>query len=113
MSAGAQLSVTDKRRASRHPVDHKVIAEHRQLGDLNLHIINVSAQGFMVRNGIDLERGERVIVRLPVIGMIEAHLIWSHGGRAGFQFERIIRVGEFFEMVELLQPNPRLRLRPR
>ncbi|CDO34875.1 MULTISPECIES: pilus assembly protein PilZ [Novosphingobium] len=111
MSAGAQLSVTDKRRAARHPVDHSVIGEHRQLGDVHLHIVNVSAQGFMADGELELERGERVVIRLPVIGRIEAHLIWSHEGRAGFQFERIIRVDEFLKLVDAIQPNPRLRPR--
>ncbi|KHK91307.1 PilZ domain-containing protein [Novosphingobium malaysiense] len=111
MSAGAQLSVTDKRRAARHPVDYSVIAEHRQLGDLQLQIVNISAQGFMVTGHLDLDRGERVVMRLPVIGRIEAHLIWSHEGRAGFQFERIIRVDDFLKLVDTLQPNPRLRPR--
>jgi hypothetical protein len=111
MSAGAQLSVTDKRRAARHPVDYSVIAEHRQLGDLNLHIINISAQGFMVDSELNLERGERLTMRLPVVGRIEAHLIWAHEGRAGFQFERIIRVDDFLKLVDTVQPNPRLRPR--
>ncbi|MCJ2177458.1 PilZ domain-containing protein [Novosphingobium album (ex Hu et al. 2023)] len=111
MSAGAQLSVTDKRRAARHPVDYSVMAEHRQQGDVNLHIINVSAQGFMVHGDLGLERGERVVMRLPVVGRIEAHLIWAHEGRAGFQFERIIRVDDFLKLVDTLQPNPRLRPR--
>lgn len=111
MSAGAQLTVTDKRRAARHPVDYAVIAEHRQLGDLNLHIVNVSAQGFMVQGEPRLDRGERVVMRLPVIGRIEAHMIWAHEGRAGFQFERIIRVDDFLKLVDTLQPNPRLRPR--
>lgn len=111
MTAGAQLSVTDKRRAARHPVDYTVIAEHRQLGDIHLHIVNVSAQGFMVRGEPELERGERLVLRLPVLGRIEAHLIWSHEGRAGFQFERIIRINDFLKLVDTLQPNPRLRPR--
>lgn len=111
MSAGAQLTVTDKRRAARHPVDYTVIAEHRQLGDLHLHIINLSAQGFMAQGDLGLERGERLVMRLPVIGRIEAHLIWSHEGRAGFQFERIIRIDDFLKLVDTLQPNPRLRPR--
>jgi hypothetical protein len=111
MSAGAQLTVTDKRRAARHPVDYTVIAEHRQLGDLELHIVNVSAQGFMVNGDVALERGERLVMRLPVIGRIEAHMIWAHEGRAGFQFERIIRVDDFLNLVDTLQPNPRLRPR--
>jgi len=111
MSAGAQLTVTDKRRATRHPVDYTVIAEHRQLGDLDLHIINLSAQGFMIDSEVAIERGERLVMRLPVIGRIEAHLIWIHEGRAGFQFERIIRVDDFLKLVDTMQPNPRLRPR--
>ncbi|WP_189620243.1 PilZ domain-containing protein [Novosphingobium colocasiae] len=111
MGGGAQLTVTDKRRAARHPVDHHVIAEHRNLGDLPLHIINVSAQGFMAQGGLALERGERIVMRLPVVGRIEAHLIWLHEERAGFQFERIIRIDDFLKLVDQLQPNPRLRPR--
>ncbi len=109
MGAGAQLSVTDLRRAARHPVDYKVIGEHRRLGDVHLHVVNVSAHGFMVEGELDLTRGERVIIRLPELGRIEAHLIWVAEGRAGFQFERIVRLEDFMKMIDALQPNPRLR----
>lgn len=109
MGAGAQLTVTDLRRAARHPVDHKVIGEHRRLGDVHLHIINLSAHGFMAEGESPLSRGERVTIRLPEVGRIEAHLIWASEGRAGYQFERIIRLEDFMRMVEALQPNPRLR----
>ena len=112
MGNGAQLTVTDMRRAARHPVDHKVIGEHRRLGDVHLHIVNVSAHGFMADGDVPLSRGERVTIRMPEVGRIEAHLIWSSEGRAGFQFERIIRLEDFMRMIEALQPNPRLR-RPR
>jgi len=111
MTAGAQLTVTDMRRAARHPAEHKVIAEHRRLGDVHLNIVNVSAQGFMAQGVVGLERGDRVVMRLPVVGRIEAHLIWSHEGRAGFQFERIIRLDDFTKLVDAVQPNPRLRAR--
>ncbi len=109
MSAGAQLSVTDLRRAARHPVDHKVMGEHRRLGDVPLHIVNLSAHGFMTRGNTELQRGERVVIRLPEIGRIEAHLIWIAEGRCGFQFERIIRIDDFMRMIDTMQPNPRLR----
>ena len=111
MSAGAQLTVTDMRRAVRHPVDHKVIGEHRELGDVHLHVINLSAHGFMAKGGHGLGRGERVTIRLPVVGRIEAHLIWAHDERSGFQFERIIRADDFLKLVDAIQPNPRLRPR--
>ena len=106
---GAQLTVTDMRRAARHPVDHKVIGEHRRLGDVHIHIVNISAHGFMIEGESELSRGERLTIRLPEVGRIEAHLIWASEGRAGFQFERIIRLEDFMRMIEAIQPNPRLR----
>jgi hypothetical protein len=109
VSAGANLSVTDLRRAARHPVDHPVIAEHFTQGDLHLHICNISAHGFMVDNTGSLGRGDRVIIRFPVIGRIEAYVIWSRDDRTGFQFERIIRLDDFMQMIDTLQPNPKLR----
>lgn len=111
MNAGAQLSVTDLRRAARHPVDHPVIGEHRQLGDVHLHIINLSAHGFMAKGDCGLARGERITIRLPVVGRIEAHMIWQTEDRSGFQFERIIRLDDFVALIDSLQPNPRLRRR--
>lgn len=112
MAVGAQLSVTDLRRAARHPVDFPVIAEHHDRGDVRMHISNLSAHGFMIDNSEGLERGDRVIVRLPVVGRIEAYVIWTREERAGFQFERIIRLDDFVSIIDTLQPNPRLR-RPR
>lgn len=109
MGAGAQLSVTDMRRAMRHPVDQPVIGEHRQLGDVHLHIANISAHGFMATGKHPLNRGERIVIRLPVIGRIEAHLIWVSDDRSGFQFERIIRLEDFTQLIDAIQPNPRLR----
>lgn len=111
MTAGAQLSITDMRRAARHPVDYPVIGEHRQMGDVHLRIVNISPQGFMAREIVSLGRGERIVIRLPVIGRIEAHLIWSTEDRAGFQFERVLRLDDFLQTIEALQPNPRLRTR--
>lgn len=109
MGFGAQLSVTDMRRAMRHPVDHMVIGEHRVLGDVRLRIVNLSAHGYMAKCDQELGRGERIIIRLPIIGRIESHLIWAHESRAGFQFERIIRTGDFMKIIDTMQPNPRLR----
>ncbi|TIX50099.1 PilZ domain-containing protein [Alteraurantiacibacter aquimixticola] len=111
MGNGAQLSVTDMRRSTRHPVDYPVIAEHRVSGDLKLHICNISAHGFMGDESPAVARGDRLIIRLPVVGRIEAYCIWTTEDRAGFQFERIIRVDDFMSMIRELQPNPALRRR--
>jgi len=105
MSRGARLAVVEKRHAARHAVDHATIAEHRHLGDIKTHIVNISANGFMTEGEMPLAKGERVVVRLPVIGRIEAHLIWALGGRCGFQLERVIRLSEFNDMIDALGSN--------
>ncbi|KLI64106.1 PilZ domain-containing protein [Aurantiacibacter marinus] len=109
MSAGAQLSVTDMRRASRHPVDYMVIAEHLMHGDVKLHVSNISAHGFMIDEAENISRGDRLIIRLPAVGRIEAYCIWLTEERAGFQFERILRLDDFQLMISEMQPNPALR----
>jgi len=109
MAAGAQLSVTDMRRASRHPVDYKVIAEHLLHGDVELHVANISAHGFMIDEANNVGRGDRLIIRLPAVGRIEAYCIWLTEDRAGFQFERILRLDDFQAMISEMQPNPALR----
>jgi hypothetical protein len=109
VAGGANLSVTDLRRAARHPVDFPAIVEHFVHGDLHLHICNLSAHGFMVDDAKQLQRGDRIIIRLPVVGRIEAYVIWTRDNRAGFQFERIIRLDDFVSIIDQLQPNPRLR----
>jgi hypothetical protein len=101
--------VTDLRRAARHPVAFPAIVEHFVHGDLSLHVCNLSAHGFMIDNAERLARGDRVIIRLPVVGRIEAYVIWTRDNRAGFQFERIIRLDDFVAVIDQLQPNPRLR----
>lgn len=109
MRGGAQLSVTELRRAARHPVDFPVIGEHRQHGDLKLRVVNISAHGFMTEGETILGRGERVTIRLPAIGRIEAFMIWTNNDRAGFQFERVLRLDDFLKMINSLQPSVRLR----
>ncbi len=111
MNAGARLSVTDLRRSTRHPVDVPLIANHRGRGDMAIHVANLSRHGFMIDDAGTLSRGDRLVIRLPLVGQIEAYCMWLKDERAGFQFERIIREDEFDDLIRRLQPNPALRRR--
>jgi len=84
----------DLRRATRFPVDFETICEIQPDREIPVHIANISAIGMM------LEKGDRITVRLPVTGRIEAYLVWSHQGRHGFQFERVIREPDFVAMLD-------------
>lgn len=104
MSAG-ETPNSRRHAGSRHAVDHRAPARHRQLGEFVLHVVNLSAHGFMVAGELTLGRGERVTVRLPGLGQIEAHVSWNSGGRAGFQFERLLRPEQVPLITARMQPD--------
>jgi hypothetical protein len=95
----------DLRRAARHRANLPVIMEMLAGDEQQVRIVNVSAHGFMVEGELGLARGDRVVVRLPVIGRIEAHMVWSANGKAGFQLERVIRLPDFMKMLEHVNPR--------
>jgi hypothetical protein len=63
----------------------------------------MSAHGFTAAGDVALDKGDRLIVPLPAVGRIEAFLTWRSRGRAGFQFERLLRPREFARAIESLQ----------
>jgi hypothetical protein len=107
MAQALQNSDMDLRRAARHRANHKVIAESKRHGDKTIHIVNMSAHGFMIDDNPGYERGERVELRLPVIGRIEALVIWTVEHRAGLQFERVLRLPDFLALLDVVSPRHR------
>ncbi|GAB5489403.1 MAG: hypothetical protein Pars2KO_29730 [Parasphingorhabdus sp.] len=102
MPSAASQPNPDPRRASRFPVDFSTICDSRKDGEFSVRMTNVSAHGCQLVHDVELKKGDRVVVRLPVAGRIEAFLIWSHNGRSGFEFERVIRPDEFMEMIDTI-----------
>lgn len=105
MPGGAQLSVTEQRMAMRHRIDCVVQAEHLNRGcEIKLRLRNLSANGVLIDPAPDLQRGDRVILRLPALGRIEAYCIWTVDTRAGCQFERVLRPAEFEAVLATIKP---------
>jgi len=102
---GAQLSVTELRTAMRHRVDHVVRAEHLNRGcEIEVRLRNLSANGVLIDPAPGLQRGDRIILRLPALGRIEAYCIWTVDTRAGCQFERVLRPAEFDAVLAGIRP---------
>ena len=91
---------SDSRRATRFPVDFETICDLPSDEEISVLISNISAHGMMVAEALDMDKGDRMTVRLPVAGRIEAYLVWSHQGRCGFEFERVIREPDFVAMLD-------------
>jgi hypothetical protein len=106
MGLRTRLTVIEMRREQRYRVTYTAKGEFRTAANFELRIISISAFSFRIEGYTSLACGERILVRLPVIGSIEAYLAWKHEGRAGFQFERLIRADAFDKLVSLLKQNP-------
>ncbi len=106
MPGGAQLSVMEQRMAMRHRVDCVIQAEHlKRACDIALHLRNISANGVLIDPSPDLLRGDRLILRLPALGRIEAYCLWTVDSRAGCQFERVLRPAEFDAILAQVKPG--------
>lgn len=100
MQAIENNNASDQRRSARHRTDFDSITESKKFGDLHVHVVNISAHGFMIDNNEKLERGDRITIRLPEAGHVESLVLWAVDNRAGLQFERVIRVPEFLTMLD-------------
>ncbi|WP_397585516.1 PilZ domain-containing protein [Sphingorhabdus sp.] len=105
IAKASQNSDAELRSKARHRASHKVIAESRQDGEKTIHIVNVSAHGFMIDGNPGYQRAERVERRLPVIGRIEALVTWTVEQRLGLQFERALRLPDFLALLDIIGPK--------
>ena len=105
MAKASPNSAAELRSKARHRSNHKVIAASRQHGEKTIHIVNVSAHGFMIDGNPGYQRGERVELRLPVIGRIEALVTWTVEHRVGLQFERVLRLPDFLALLDVIDPK--------
>lgn len=64
-----------------------------------LHIVNISAMGFMARCEHELVPGEKLSVVLPRVGTAAAEVKWALGGRIGCRFDRTIELAPYFELL--------------
>src|SRR3546814_7424629 len=74
-SLGEPASSAHLRRTGRDLVDFRTTFScHTGPGDI--HVINISRLGLMARTKAVVSKGERLIIRLPVCGVVESMVRW-------------------------------------
>ena len=86
---------TDRRRASRHPVE--VDAKLRELGatGVEARVINLSSTGFMAEAPAEFEVGARVWLIMPGRERANAVVKWVAAGKIGAEFAEPFPVEDF------------------
>ena len=94
-----QQSGGDRREIGRDEVSYRTRATAPGGFTALLHVVNVSAAGFMARCEHELVPGEKLTVVLPVVGTVPAEVKWALGGRIGCQFDRAIDLAPYLGLL--------------
>lgn len=65
-------------------------------------LVNISADGLLMRHDQKIDDGAMVTVSLPVIGKVKAIAIWSLGGRSGVNFLQTIAIDDYNHLLRAL-----------
>lgn len=89
----------ENRRAPRDAVSFRAPITGPGGLDVRVLLVDLSPFGFMARGTLPLVAGDRVTLRLPVVGEIHAVIRWSLGGRMGGEFEHEIPAHGYARML--------------
>ena len=98
-------AVRDARGEPRDEVMHRTHALDGDGHTLKLVLVNMSANGVMARCDGDPAAGNRLRIRLPVLGYVDAVVRWSLGGRVGCELERTIPLVDYYTMLMVMTRN--------
>lgn len=95
------LDVKDLRRSPRDLVDF-VTGFTTSAGSGEIRIINISRLGLMGRTTAMLKMGDRILLTLPHVRMMEAVVRWAEDGRIGTEFLKGIPDTDYDAMLGYL-----------
>lgn len=95
-------AVRDARGEPRDEVMHRTHALDADGRTVKLVLVNMSANGLMARCAGDPISGDRLRIRLPILGYVDAIVRWSLGGRVGCELERTIPLADYYSMLMVM-----------
>lgn len=69
-------------------------------------LVNISADGMLVRHDNPLSDGDSITVSLPVIGKVKGRAVWTVGGRSGLQFDETIDARDYIPVLRAFGVKP-------
>jgi hypothetical protein len=106
MLAAARVQ-PERRESEREEVYFRTRANADGLGQFPVQIVNISANGLMARTDTDVPIGGALSFRLPIVGDVRAEVRWALGGRIGCQFDRMIPLAPYLELLGILVKDAR------
>lgn len=94
---------TDERRAQpRHSVLFRTVLIDSEIEGEAAEIINIARLGFLARTALQLEKDSLIHLEMPVVGPIEANVVWCGNGLLGGRFAKPIGESTFSNLLHSL-----------
>lgn len=91
---------TEERRAQpRHSVLFRTVVIDSEIDGEAAEIINIARLGFLARTALELDKESLVHIDIPVIGKVEANVVWCGNGLLGGRFARPIGEAAFSDIL--------------
>lgn len=97
----------ERRESEREEVFYRTRASVAGNASFPVQVVNISANGFMIRTETDVPIGHALTIRLPVVGEVKAEVRWALGGRIGCQFARMIGLAPYLDLLGALLKDAR------
>ncbi len=92
----------DQRTAPRTDVYARIPATLPDGRQATVTLVNISADGLLMRNEGQLAEDAPMQVALPVLGRVSGRTIWSLGGRTGMRFDETLSEGDYLPLLRAL-----------
>ena len=89
----------ERRRSERDEVFYRTAPRLADGTRTPIDIVNLSRTGFMARSEAQIAEGTRLRIKLPVIGEVEALVVWALGGRIGAEFRVVLDSASYFNLL--------------
>jgi hypothetical protein len=97
---------SDARRAVRHEVCYRCEMSGIDFPAASGLIVNLSAQGCMIRCSQDAPCGTALRFALPILGQWQGTVVWAIGGRIGVEFDQHIPLQSYLPVLDqMMRPN--------
>lgn len=92
----------DRREQSRHSVLFRTVLIDSEIEGEAAEIINIARLGFLARTSLQLEKESPVRLDMPVVGAVDATVVWCGNGLLGGRFVRPIDEASFSSLLHSL-----------
>lgn len=92
----------DQRAAPRTDIYARVSVTMPDGRTVMVTMVNISADGVLIRHDQMLNEREMVHIQMPVIGKVRGACIWSVGGRSGIHFPESIAQNDYAPLLQAL-----------